>query len=274
MTDLIFDANSLYARSWFAGQRISPDPREALRLAMNTILLLLNPDTNKMSTLFDRTLFAWDNNQNKAKNRDEKPAAYHETKEALKTLLEYLLGTVNIDHPQAEGDDIVATAVYNTKPGDLVYVVSGDKDLMQLQGGRCQYYSLNDKAVLSTAFILHKFHGILHPNQIALELAIIGDPVDSIKGIHGYGEVKCKKLFEALTPEMNLKVALDAILAQLPEAQTEEFLAALDRTLLKCDVPGIPEPSPLSLRSPAEIAWLKLGLNYYYQQVYDAYVTA
>lgn len=272
MTDLVFDANSLYARSWFAAQRISADPREAIRLSINTVLLLLNPDTNKIGSFFDRTLFAWDNNQNKAKNRDQKPAIYHETKALLKDVLEFMLGTINVDSPDAEGDDIVATVVYNTPPGNLIYVVSGDKDLMQLQGGQCQYYSLNDKAVLSASYIIHKFHNIKRPIQIALELAIVGDPVDCIDGIKGYGEVRCKKLFEAVTPDMSFETALNAIVAQLPEERAAEFYEALERTLLKNNVPGIPSPAPLVLRSPAEIDDLGIPqISHYYRQVHMAY---
>lgn len=272
MTDLVFDANSLYARSWFAAQRLSPDPREALRLAINTIMLLLDPHTNKIGSIFDRTLFAWDNNQNKEKQRDPKPQAYHDTKEILKETLEFMLGTVNIDHPEAEGDDIVATVVYNTKPDDLIYIVSGDKDLMQLQGGNCQYYSLNDKAVLSTSFIIHKFHNIKRPSQIALELAIVGDPVDNIGGISGYGEKRCKKLFEAVTPEMNFSAAMNAILDQLPEPQQKEFYEALNRTLLRCDIPGIPAPAPIVMPPPAEVEALGIPqIGHYYRQAYATY---
>ena len=273
LTDLVFDANSLYARSWFAAQRISSDPREALRLALNTILLLLNPDTNKIGSIFDRTLFAWDNAQNKAKQRDQKPPEYHSTKALLKEILEYLFGTINIDHPEAEGDDIVATVVYNTAPKNLIYIVSGDKDLMQLQGGNCQYYSLNDKAVLSSAFIVHKFPNIKRPSQIALALAIIGDPVDNINGINGYGEVRCKKLFEAVTPEMKFEAAMNAIARQLPEKQSFEFFTALKRTLLKNNVPGIPAPAPLDLLPPEEVQALGIPqIGYYYQQVYHTYM--
>jgi len=272
MTDLVFDANSLYARSWFAAQRINTDPREALRLAINTILLLLDPHTNKIGSIFDRTLFAWDNNQKQEKQRDPKPAEYHETKEVLKEVLEFMLGTVHVDHPEAEGDDIVATAVYNTKPEDLIYIVSGDKDLMQLQGGNCQYYSLNDKAVLSTSFIIHKFHGIKRPSQIALELAIIGDPVDCIGGIRGYGEKRCKALFESVTPDMNISTALNAILIQLPEPQQAEFYEALNRTLLRGDVPGIPAPAPIKMPPPEEVEALDIPqISHYYRQAYATY---
>lgn len=272
MTDLVFDANSLYARSWFAARRISPDPKEALRLAINTVLLLLNPDTNKIGSISDRTLFAWDSHQNKAKDRDEKPPEYHETKMVLKDVLEFMLGTVNVEQPNAEGDDIVATVVYSTNPNDLIYVVSGDKDLMQLQGGNCQYYSLNDKAVLSTSFIIHKFPNIKRPNQIALALAIMGDPVDKIGGISGYGEVRCKKLFDKVTPDMDFRTALRVIEAQLPEARAVELYEALERTLLKSDVPNVPPPAPLALPDPVEIEELGIPqIGYYYRQVHHTY---
>jgi len=272
MTDLVFDANSLYARSWFAAQRISPDPKEALRLSINTIMLLLNPDTNKIGSIFDRTLFAWDGQQNKAKKRDEKPPEYHATKALLKDVLEFMLGTVNVEHPEAEGDDIVATAVYNAKPDDLIYIVSGDKDLMQLQSRRCQYYSLNDKAVLSTAFIKHKFHNIKRPSQIAIELAIIGDQVDNIRGIEGYGEVRCKKLFEAVTPEMCFSEAVNAIVAQLPEKQEKEFWQALERTLLRNDLPNIPAPVPIVMADPEEVTALGIPqIGHYYREAYAIY---
>ena len=271
-TDIIFDANSLYARSWFAAQRISSDPREALRLSINTVLLLLNPDTNKIGSLFDRTLFAWDNIQNKAKNREQKPTEYHETKVLLKDVLEFMLGAINVDHPAAEGDDIVATAVYNTNPKDTICIVSGDKDLMQLQSSNCLYYSLNEKAVLSRAFIIHKFHNIKRPSQIALELAIIGDPVDSIKGVTGYGKKRCKQLFEAVTPDMNFESALQTIVKQLPALRAEEFYVALERTLLRSDVPGIPAPAPIVMAKPAEVEALGIPqIGHYYRQVYQTY---
>lgn len=272
MTDIVFDANSLYARSWFAAQRINPDPKEAIRLAVNTVLLLLDPNTNKIGSFFDRTLFAWDGQQNKEKKRDEKPPEYHETKAVFIELLSFLLNTVHATHPEAEGDDIVATVAHRARPDDLVYVVSGDKDLMQLQRPRCQYYSLNEKAVLSTSFITRKFHGIKKPIHIALELAIVGDSVDNIKGIHGYGAVRCKKLFEAVTPEMNIAEAAQAIVDQLPEKQADEFYTALDRTLLKIDLKNIPAPVPLELRHPDEVEDIGLPqIMHYYRQVYRAY---
>lgn len=270
-TDLIVDANSLYARSWFAATRISPDPKAALRLAINTVLLLLNPNTDKIGRFIDRTLFAWDGQQNKDKKREEKPAEYHETKRKLKETLSFLLGAVHVEKPDAEGDDIVATAVYNTKPEDTAFIVSGDKDLMQLHGGNCHYYSLHEKAVLSTAFITHKFH-VKRPNQIALVLAITGDPVDNIPGVGGYGKAKCKKLFEKVSRDMNFSAALTVIEKQLPANRVSELYLSLNRTLLKTDIADVPAPAPLVLRDPDEITDLGIPqIDHYYRQIHHVY---
>lgn len=273
MIDLVFDANSLYARSWFAAQRLTPEPKEALRLSINTILLLLNTETNKIGTAIDRMLFAWDSQQNKSKNREAKPPEYHDTKAILKDILEFMFGAVNTENKDWEGDDIVATVVARTKKQDTVYIVSGDKDLMQLQGGNCLYYSLNDKAVLSDAFIRHKFQHIHRPSQIALVLAIVGDQVDNIPGIFGYGPKRCQKLFEAVTEDMSILEAAEAIAAQLPPKQLDEFWTALDRTLLNTQVPGVPDPAPVVLAKPSDVKDLGIPqIGYYYQQVWQAYM--
>lgn len=282
LIDLVFDANSLYARSWFAAVRENPHPKNQLipadlkgplRLALNTIMLLLIADTNKIGTNVDRMLFAWDSRQNPSKHREAKPPEYHETKEVLKELLEFIFGAVNAEHEEAEGDDVVATVVRRTKKTDTVYIVSGDKDLMQLQGGNCLYYSLNDKAVLSASFIQHKFFHIHHPNQLALVLAVVGDPVDHIPGINGYGEKRFRKLYEAVTPEMTILEAANAIAAQLPPRQLQEFWEQLDRTLLRDDVPGIPDPAPITLADPNEVRALNIPqISHYFGQVWQTYM--
>jgi 5'-3' exonuclease len=272
MTDLIVDANSLYARSWYAAQNISSDPLEAIRLSISTVLLLLNPGVEKIGVRFDRTLFAWDGRQNPLKNREEKPPEYHETKSVVQDVLAFLFDTVNYQHNDYEGDDIVATAVFSAEPQDTVYVVSADKDLQQLlQADRCHYYCLSTKALLTRSFITRKWH-VHRPSQIALALAIIGDQVDKIAGIKGYGPVKCKQLFEAVTPSMTFEQAMQAITRQIPVSKLDEFYAALDRTLLKTDVPGVPAPARLRLQDPREVR--KIGvpnIGQLYSDVYEAY---
>jgi 5'-3' exonuclease len=270
MTDMIVDANSLFARSWFAAQKENPDPLMALRYALNTVLLLLNPDTNRIGFNFDRTLFCWDGRQQAGKGRVEKPPAYHETKAILKDILYMMLGTTHAEDKSYEGDDLVATAVYNSE-ADSIYVVSGDKDLIQLKSKRVHYYCLNTKAVLSDAFIKTRWH-IKRPSHIAIALAIIGDPVDKIPGVPGWGPKKVKKLFEEITPEMDFASVVEAIDARIPDPLKDSFYNALDKILLKDDVEGVPPPAPLNFADPQAVSELEIPfLDPVYRQVYHTY---
>ena len=181
-----------------------------------------------------------------------------------------MLGSAHAENPKFEGDDLVATAVHSSTARN-VYVVSGDKDLMQLQSEHVHYYCLNTKAVLSNAFINSKWH-IKRPSHVAIALAIIGDPVDNIKGIYGWGPKKVKRLFESITPKMDFASVVSAIDAQVPKEHKEAFWNSLDRTLLHHDVPGVPEPAPLTFVDPAEVAALDLpGIAYTYRDIYDTY---
>ncbi len=269
MTDMIVDANSLYARSWFAAQRINPDQNEAVRLVLQTLLLLLSPKTDRIERV-DRLLFGWDGAKKVEKNRADKPPEYHETKAIVRDILTFVFGAPNVEHTDYEGDDIVATAVYKTK-ADIVYVVSGDKDLMQLHGGPVRYYCLNQKATLSKQMIIGKWH-IKHPNQLAIALAIIGDPVDNIAGVPRWGAKKVQKLFEAIPNNMPFDQVVQAIDAQIPEELKDAFWSSLDRTLLHTDVPNVPDPAPIKLASPKDVAALGVhGISGFYDDVYRAY---
>ena len=271
MTDMLVDGNSMYARSWFAAQRVSADPAEAASFMLRTLLLLLNPLINKIGVPFDRLFFGWDGQQNPLKHRDEKPPEYHALKSIVQDALALIFGAVHYQHPEYEGDDIVATAAFAARPGDTVYVVSADKDLQQLAGPRCHYYCLNTKALLTRQYLTNKWH-IRRPSQVALALAIIGDPVDNIRGVVGWGPVKCKQMFEAVTPEMDFQEALDALLRQMPAGKVAEFMAALDRTLLKTDVPGVPRPASLTLVPLREVRETGIpNLGGLYRQLLEVY---
>jgi DNA polymerase-1 len=271
MIDLVVDGNSLFARSWFAAEKQTPDePAEVVKLVVRTILKLLHPG-NDLRVHFNRTFFAWDSEQAKSKNRKPKPPEYHATRQVLKEVLSLMLGTVHHEHPDHEGDDIVATVVHQSDRDDTVYVVSGDKDLQQLQGGNCQFYCLNAKAVLNPAYIVSRFH-VKRPNQIAIALAIKGDAVDNIPGIRGWGEAKVKKLFEQVPKTAKFDEALRIIEGNIPEHLKHDFYSSLERTLLGKTVPDVPSPAPIVVGDPEQVASLEIpDIGFLYQQVYDAY---
>ncbi len=253
MTDLILDSNSLLARCWFA---VKEDPEKTATLFVQSVLQLLDQNGSRIGAPISRTLFGWDGQPKTTKNHSEKPLAYKETRRRVQEAILTLFGTDNAYHPDHEADDIVATAVYNSK-AEQVYVVSGDKDLMQLQGGNVAYYCLNNKAILAARQIASKF-GVKRPSQVAIALAIIGDHGDGISGIPRWGPKKVEKLFEAVTEEMNFNTALEAISGQIPAELMPIFIDSLDKTLLHNDVPDVPEPPPLVFCSVKELNRLKI----------------
>jgi len=256
MTDLIVDANSLYARSWYAAQKIGPEPEQTLRLAAVTILSLLNPVTSQIGTTFDRTMFCWDGGPHESKHREPKPQEYYDFRDIAKELFALLIGTANVELEKFEGDDLVASAVYNAGPKTNLVVASGDKDLMQLVDKNVAYYSLNEKCVLSETFVCNKFH-VKKPCQIAMALAIQGDSVDCIPGVRGWGKEKVKKLFKCITKDMTFDDCLGALENNMNEEQREQFYGSLERTLLTTSI-KLPKPAPLVFGSDADVAALEM----------------
>jgi 5'-3' exonuclease len=272
MNDMIVDGNSLYARAWFATTRDYIDVNAVLRSCIQTICSLLNRDVPRLNARIDRTLFCWDgeHGRDKGDHRVEKPPQFHEGLAILQEVLPGLIGTANAIAPVNEADDAVATSVEKSTAEDI-YVVSGDKDLMQLAGDHVHYFCLNTKGLLSRPIMLNKF-GVKHPRQIAIAQAILGDKIDNIPGIKGWGPKKVKTLFEVVTAEMSFVEALEAIERQIPDVHLEAFYSSLERTLLDITLEGLPEPAPLVLMTVEEAldigiegiedAWIRLVNSY------------
>jgi len=270
-TDLIVDGNSVYARAFYAVQASTGNPRDALCAALNTVIALLNDHNGNLGSRPDRLLFAWDGAGGRDKHRQPKPNDYYAVAELVVGHLDLLFHAAQHVSDSYEADDIVATAVENSAQDTTVYVVSGDKDLQQLAGHHTFYYSLNKKAVLNNRAILDHWH-VKSPRQIAIAQAILGDKVDLVGGIKGWGPAKVKKLFEAVTPEMTFEEAFDVILAQIPAQTRDGFLADLDLTLLHTDVPDVPEPAPIVPADLAVAEKLRLpGLMDFYRPFYRRY---
>ena len=260
MIDFVFDGNSLFARSWYAAQssgESNPD-EYAVEIAHSLVFGLMDSRNDRIGVKPDRTLFCWDTTQKKDKERTPKPPEYHEAIRSFRKSLTQLIGAAHAKIEGHESDDLVATAAYSIPESHEVYVISGDKDLQQLQGGNIKYYCLNQKQVLSRMAILSRWK-VKRPSQIALALAIIGDSGDRIPGIKGWGPKKAEKLFEYVDPDMDFKEAMDAITAHMPPKAHQEFMESLELTLLQPDIPDVPEPNVVTPCSASEAYDLTTG---------------
>lgn len=85
-----------------------------------------------------------------------------------------------------EADDLVGSALHRLRPhGFKAVMVTGDKDFSQLVGERDVIHDVTRKERLDAAGVKRK-HGV-RPDQFADYLALTGDVVDNIPGIHGIG---------------------------------------------------------------------------------------
>jgi len=270
MTDVIFDGNSLYARSWFSCYKEGSEtvPEITLKRATVSVLNIINVDN--LGEMASRLLFCWDLGSKTEKNHPDKPTEYHPTMDRFKEMLTDLLGVAHSQIRGHEADDLVATAAFKSNARAVV-VVSGDKDLRQLQGGNVAYHCLNTGSIISKRMIVEKM-GIKRPNQIAIALAIMGDRGDNIPGIRGWGSKRVKKLFQKVTDDMGFSDALTVIDAQIPEHLKPDFYSSLDATLLKTDIEGVPEPAPIRWLAPEKVEDLGLpGLLSSYHPVFTQY---
>jgi DNA polymerase-1 len=143
-----------------------------------------------------------------------------------------------------EADDVLATLVERALalPDLEMVVVTGDKDLLQLVGPRVRVLSVlgrTGEPVLYDAAKVRERWGV-EPGQIADVLALMGDAIDNIKGVHGVGEKTAVKLIGQFGSVERLYENLSLVAAKLRETlATGRKDAFLSRELatLNRDVP-------------------------------------
>ncbi len=85
-----------------------------------------------------------------------------------------------------EADDLIATLAVRLKKRVDVYIVSGDKDMLQLVDDRVKIYNpQKDQGIIDAEKVFQRF-GVT-PGQITDLLALTGDSSDNIPGVPGIG---------------------------------------------------------------------------------------
>jgi len=147
-------------------------------------------------------------------------------------------------YPGYEADDVIATLAVTGQQNDLqAYIVSGDKDLMQVLNEDIYLYKpatgKKDAEVIDVQGVYDKWG--IRPEQIPDFLALIGDTSDNIPGVKGIGPAKAKPLLQQFGTIAELYDHLDQIDSQrvreLLEGHKEQaFFSKQLATVIK-DVP-------------------------------------
>jgi len=95
--------------------------------------------------------------------------------------------------PGYEADDIICTiAKKAASQGAGVFIVSGDKDMMQAVGNGIRIYDPMKDVIIDEKYVVERF--ALPPERVPELMALTGDASDNIPGVKGIGEKTAREL--------------------------------------------------------------------------------
>ncbi|HWR57747.1 MAG TPA: DNA polymerase I [Thermodesulfovibrionales bacterium] len=156
--------------------------------------------------------------------------------------------------PGYEADDLLSTIAVKAAEREAdVFIVTSDKDMLQIVDDRIRVYDPVKDRVLDREYVIGKFG--VGPERVAEFMALTGDAVDNIPGIKGIGEKTARELLlevkdieELLNhPEKIKKEKLRSLVMENAEmVRLSKRLATIDvATPIEVDVKefGIKEPN-------------------------------
>ncbi len=195
-------------------------------------------------------------------NREKAPQDLHDQVPVIEEILS-ALGIHCLRRDGFEADDLIATlAVESRQEGRECYILSGDKDLLQLVGGGVYVIhppkGAEDFAVFDRNGVFAARN--VYPEQIIDYLALTGDQSDNVPGVAGVGDKTAVKLLSEYQDLERLYAQLDELQSagvkkKLEEGRNNAFLSR-ELVTLRSDVPldiGIEELRVSELNRQAAI---------------------
>lgn len=232
---LLIDGHYYVYRSFFA---IQSELRNAEGMPTNAIYGFVKTVRKMIKDLQpDGAAVLWDEGlpQRRTQLQPEYKANRTEMPETMRPQLGFIrelvphMGIASLGIPDTEADDLMASyTVAARAAGHDVVLATNDKDLFTLVNEHVKIYSTNKTdlaspkdthALLGSEAVRKKWD--VDPGQIADVLALIGDSVDNIAGVPGFGPKTATKL-------INEHGSLAAIMADLRVVQNEKLRTKLE----------------------------------------------
>ncbi|RUM46984.1 MAG: 5'-3' exonuclease [Hydrogenothermus sp.] len=146
-----------------------------------------------------------------------------------------LFGIKVLEKEGYEADDIIATLAKKAKEkGYQVYIITPDKDMMQLVNQNVFVFNPVSEKLFDKEAVKEKYG--VYPEQFIDYLAIIGDNVDNIHGVKGVGPKTASKLLNEYKNLEGIFENLDNLREKIKNAfleakenlETNRFLIKLD----------------------------------------------
>jgi len=142
-----------------------------------------------------------------------------------------------------EGEDLLATIATRIAARSIeVFLVSGDKDVLQLVNARIKVYNPHrqqDDPVVDAAAVKARYG--VPPERIVDLMALMGDEIDNIPGVAGIGEKTARSLLSQFNSLDQLYRHLDDVDSpsrrKLLAASKEQAELSRELARIDCDVP-------------------------------------
>jgi DNA polymerase-1 len=206
----LIDGNSYVYRAYYAIRGLSTSkgiPTNAIYGFMNMLLKIIRekkPDGIVVS--FDSAV-PTERHRIYEEYKAHRPETPRELVEQMPHVRE-MISAFNIkmfEVPGYEADDLLGTiAKKAASEGMNVYIVTGDKDMLQLVEDSIKIYDPMKDRIFDEEYIKERFN--VGPERITEFMALTGDVVDNIPGIKGVGEKTAKELlseFKSLDDLLN-----------------------------------------------------------------------
>lgn len=146
-----------------------------------------------------------------------------------------------------EGEDLIASLIKQVgEKVDEVMIVTGDKDLFQLVGGKVRVFvpekGLSGGELYGTKEVAEKMG--IKPEQVVDFKALCGDPSDNIPGVRGIGEKTTKKLLQ----KYGTLEEIYRHLKELPERERKLLEEGREQAQLSQNIARIVADAPVKLK--------------------------
>ncbi len=161
-----------------------------------------------------------------------------------------------------EADDVLATLAKKAEERDIeTFIVTGDKDALQLVDSHIKVYSTHKEGLVYDAHKVKEIYGV-GPEKVTDIMALMGDATDNIPGVKGIGEKSAIELIGEFGSLDGLyknieKVKSDAKKKILAEGRESAYLSK-ELATVDIDVPIDIDFKELELKEPDQARLLEL----------------
>lgn len=255
----LLDANSFCYRAFFA---VKADlttsygqPTGAVFGFLNIVKKILKENSpDYLCACFDvsRNTFRKDKFADYKKGRAAMPEALVSQMGIIKEILS-AYNFYTFEKEGFEADDIIATVAKKASGNFSVFIVSSDKDMLQLVGDDVKVYNpYHDEPVFDKDAVSARFG--VEPQNIADIVALTGDKIDNIPGVKGVGEKTASGLIKQYGTIENLLSHLEEVtpprIKDMLKRDKDNLMLAKELAVLDARVPLDLDFAKLKITAP------------------------